>query len=131
MQMPAIPTSTPIFSAMPDSDCRHCPTSADYRKSRWRTSTPEVCGHLMNSGNQPTSGSVTVRSGMVTNVGGRSSFRSVVISISGFGGRHLDNVRSDTMKSSIVDNSEIALRIAAPSLAVEKLFHIRLRWSPS
>ena len=60
---------------------------------------------------------------MVTNVGGgRSSFRSVVISISGFGGRHLDNVRSDTVKSSMVDNMGIALQIAAPSLAVEKLF---------
>ena len=66
----AIPTSTPIFSVMPDSDYRHCPTSAYYRKSRWLTSKPEVCGRHMNSAFPVTSGSVTVASGMVTNVEG-------------------------------------------------------------
>ena len=47
----AIPTSTPIFSAMPDlnmilstlSDiARHCQTLTDYRKSRWRPPKPEM-----------------------------------------------------------------------------------------
>jgi hypothetical protein len=47
----AIPTSTTIFSAMPDSDVllsalpdivRHCQTLIDYCKSRWRSIKPEI-----------------------------------------------------------------------------------------
>ncbi len=52
--------------------CRLCPTSADYRNSRWRPSRPELVAAILNSGKWAalvSLGRVTDVSGMVANVG--------------------------------------------------------------
>ena len=96
----------------------------------------------MNSDNLRTShnvGSVTDESGTVTNVGvavaigSLKSFRSIVISISGFWGRHCDfwylvnvwqcramsnNVDSVISELAMAENMGVEVGIAAPSLIV-------------
>ncbi len=94
----AIPTSTPIFSTMPDTDMALSTFSDVGRlpKFKMAPSKPEVVAGILNSGNYPKSvsiGNVTDMSGMVVNVGIAveiGSQATPVISIPGFGGRHLD-----------------------------------------
>jgi hypothetical protein len=52
--------------------CRHCPTLANYRNSRWQPQLPVSVAAFLNIGRQPTLvnvNRVNPKSGMVTNVG--------------------------------------------------------------
>ena len=96
-----IPTAIPL-NLRPCWTCpwhsRHCPTLADYRNSRWRPSKPEVVmAVILNSCSERRSASAVhrrVRYGRKCR-GSRwnrveGSIRSIFVSISGCGGRHLD-----------------------------------------
>ncbi len=70
----AIPTSTLIFSTMPDSDMTLSTLSDVSRLPKFKMSaqTPEIVDAIVNSGNWRTLdnvGTVTDESGAVTNVG--------------------------------------------------------------
>ncbi len=68
-----------------------------------------------------------------------SSLWSIVISTSGFRGRHFEfgrrptseNVDSVIPKSGLADNVGVEVEIATPFLTVEKLFPLPVLWSPS
>jgi hypothetical protein len=103
---------------------------------------------ILNSGNQPASGNVgRIRDvfGMVENVGvsvgvvSASSFRSIVISTSGFGGHHFEfrrrptsgNVGSVISKSGLVENVGVEVEIASLSQVVQKQLTLPFFQPPS